>query len=285
VLFYNTTGSENTVSGLGAMQSNTTGGRNTVSGNAALYRNYSGSSNTVSGYYALVYNTTGNNNIAIGAGAGYYAPGENSNSIYIGSAGLGTFGGDGNDASGTIRIGDAGTQSSFFAAGVRGITTAASDAIPVVIDSNGQLGTVSSSLRFKEDVRDRSEASSGILRLRPVTFRYKQAFEDGLKPLDYGLIAEEVAEVYPDLVVKDKDGRIQTVQYQKLTPMLLNEVQKQHAEVQKLHDELDQQHLEAKRQNQFAQQQDETIRQLQSRLAALEALLPDKGATAVTAGR
>jgi hypothetical protein len=98
--------------------------------------------------------------------------------------------------------------------------------VPVLIDGNGQLGTVLSSIRFKEDVQDMAEASSGLLRLRPVTFRYKKPYADGSKPVDYGLIAEEVAEVYPDLVVKSADGQIQTVQYQKLTPMLLNEVQK-----------------------------------------------------------
>jgi Chaperone of endosialidase len=94
--------------------------------------------------------------------------------------------------------------------------------------------------------------SRSKLSLRPVTFRHRQAYTDGSKPLNYGLIAEEVAEVYPDLVVKGKDGPIQTVQYQKLTPMLLNEMQKQRAELE---------------------QQDETIRRLQARLAALEALL------------
>jgi hypothetical protein len=116
-------------------------------------------------------------------------------------------------------------------------------------------------------------ASSGLLRLCPVTFGYKRAYEDGSKPIDYGLIAEEVANVYPGLVVTGKDGQIQTVQFQKLTPMLLNELQKQHAEVQELNPKLDQQHLEAEKQNQRARQQDETIRQLQARLAALEALL------------
>ena len=95
-----------------------------------------------------------------------------------------------------------------------------------MIDSNGQFGTVNSSIRFKEDVHDMAAASDGLLRLRPVTYRYKQPYADGSKPVDYGLIAEEVAEVYPDLVVKGADGQIQTVQYQKLTPMLLNEVQK-----------------------------------------------------------
>jgi hypothetical protein len=127
----------------------------------------------------------------------------------------------------TIRIGTQGTQAAFYGAGIYGTTTALSGAVEVMIDSAGQLGTVSSSIRFKEDVRDMADASSGLLRLRPVTYRYKQAYADGSKPIDYGLIAEEVAEVYPDLVARNADGQIQTVQYQKLTPMLLNELQKQ----------------------------------------------------------
>src|SRR5207253_7188545 len=99
--------------------------------------------------------------------------------------------------------------------------------IPVVIDSAGQLRTVSSSRRFKEDIQDMGEASSGLLHLRPVTFRYKKPYADGSKPIQYGLIAEEVAEVYPDLVARSADGQIETVKYQVLDSMLLNEIQRQ----------------------------------------------------------
>jgi hypothetical protein len=106
-----------------------------------------------------------------------------------------------------------------------------------------------------------ADASSGLLRLRPVTYRYKQAYADGSKPIDYGLIAEEVAEVYPDLVVKGADGLVQTVQYQKLTPMLLNELQKQ---------------------NEIIRQQREQVQKLESRLAAIEAMLAGKAAMAQT---
>jgi hypothetical protein len=126
-----------------------------------------------------------------------------------------------------------------------------SSGIPVFINSAGQLGTINSSIRYKEDVHDMADASSALFRLRPVTYRFKQAYADGSKPIDYGLIAEEVAEVYPDLVVRNADGQIQTVQYQKLTPMLLNEVQKQHR---------------------LLEEQTETIRLLEKRLTALEAV-------------
>jgi hypothetical protein len=180
----------------------------------------------------LTFNATGASNIALGDSAGIHAPPDNSNSIYIGSLGSAS------DSAGTIQIGTGGTQTSFFAAGITGVTTGANDAVAVVIDSHGQLGTINSSQRFKEDIQDMGDASDGLLRLRPVTYRYKQAYEDGSKPLDYGLIAEEVATIYPDLVVRDRDGKIQTVQYQKLTPMLLNELQKQAEQIRTLEDRL-----------------------------------------------
>ena len=160
------------------------------------------------------------------------------------------------NGNGGIRIGTQGTnlinQTSFFAAGIRGVTTGNNDAIPVVIDSNGQLGTVSSSRRFKEDINDMDTVSGGLMRLRPVTFRYRKPFADGSKPIQYGLIAEEVADVYPDLVVHSADGQIETVKYQVLDSMLLNELQKEHKQVQ---------------------EQAETIRVLETRLAALEKAL------------
>jgi hypothetical protein len=122
-------------------------------------------------------------------------------------------------------------QTSFFVAGTRGVTTGSNNAIPVLIDSNSQLGTVSSSRRFKEEIHDMGEASSGLMQLRPVTFRHKKPFADGSKPIQYGLIAEEVAEVYPDLVARSADGQIETVKYQVLPTMLLNEVQRQQSEI------------------------------------------------------
>ena len=111
-------------------------------------------------------------------------------------------------------------------AGVSGIKTGIANAVAVVIDSNGQLGTLNSSERYKKDIHDMDEASRRLLELRPVTYHYKELSEDGSNPLEYGLIAEEVAKVYPDLVAYDAHGKIETVQYHKLTPMLVNEVQR-----------------------------------------------------------
>ena len=124
-------------------------------------------------------------------------------------------------------LGKVGTQTMTFIAGVRGITTANFDAIPVVIDSTGQLGTVSSSRRFKEDIHDMADASRRLLGLRPVTFRYTQAYINGAKPIQYGLIAEEVADVFPELAVRGADGQVETVHYETLNVLLLNELQRQ----------------------------------------------------------
>ena len=103
----------------------------------------------------------------------------------------------------------------------------------MVIDSNGQLGTVSSSRRYKEDIHDMSEAevSEKLEQLRPVTFRYRKPYANGEKPIQYGLIAEEVAEIFPDLAVFNDKGQPETVKYHLLAPLLLNEVQKQQSQI------------------------------------------------------
>jgi len=221
VLYANTTGGFNTANGDQALQSNSAGNVNTASGASALFSNTTGSNNTAIGYQALGNNNDGNNNTAIGNGAAMSAPVGNSNGIYIGSAGTPS------DETGTIQIGTPGTHLSFFVAGVTQNNTGLGDAVPVMIDSNGQMATNVTSQLSTEDIRDMGDASNGLLSLRPVTFRYKKAYKDGSKPLDFGLIAEEVAQVFPELAVKGKDGNFVTVQYQKLTPMLLNELQKQ----------------------------------------------------------
>jgi hypothetical protein len=243
----NTTGSNNTAIGDEALRSNTIGGYNTAVGDSALFNNATGSANTAIGENALASNTTGNNNIAIGYFAASYVSG--SNNIHIGNTGSASD-------SGTIRIGSSTSffdchffggpgcdpQTSFFAAGIRGTTTANNDAVPVVIDSAGQLGTVSSSRRYKEDIQDMGDASSGLMRLHPVTFRYQKPFADGSKPVQYGLIAEEVAAVYPDLVAHSADGQIETVKYQVLDSMLLNEAQRQERTIHTLEQQLAQEH-------------------------------------------
>jgi hypothetical protein len=223
--------------GVGVLQQYTSGYSNTAAGASALYSNTTGASNTAAGDSALYSNITGSNNIAIGYNAAKNVAGGNSNNIHIGTQGS-------SSDNGTIRIGgntnffDPANQTQFFVSGVRGITTANNDAIPVVIDSGGQLGTVNSSRRYKQDIQDMGYASSGLMRLRPVTFRNQKPFADGSKPIQYGLIAEEVAEVYPDLVVHSSDGQIETVKYQVLDSLLLNEVQRLNKENQVLQERL-----------------------------------------------
>jgi Chaperone of endosialidase len=212
----NTTGSDNTAVGAQALQSNTTGGANTATGFDALFSNTTGNNNTAMGAGALFFNTTGGNNTAIGINAGSFVTTGNDN-IHIGSNGI-----DGDDA--LIRIGSP-VYVATFIAGIRGVTTEANDALAVLIDSNGQLGTTNSSRRVKTDIHDLAEYSRALHQLRPVSFRYRNHPSDG--PPEYGLIAEEVAEIYPELVVRDTDGQPSGVRYHVLPAMLLNEQQRQ----------------------------------------------------------
>jgi hypothetical protein len=246
----NTTGFYNTADGVGALQANTTGFYNTAQGYSAMSANTTGTNNVAVGYQALMGVTSGSNNIAIGHLSGN-AVTTNSNNIYLGSQGI-------SSDSNTIRIGDPNFQTTVFVAGAYG-STVGSNGVPLVVDSSGQLGTIVSSRRYKEEIRDMGEASSGLLRLRPVTFRYKKALSDGTKPVQYGLIAEEVAEVYPDLVARTADGQIETVKYQVLDSMLLNELQKQNATIAAQRDQI--------------RDQQAQIRELAERLARIEAAM------------
>lgn len=215
-LGFNTTGSYDTAVGTAALFSNTTGNYNTANGMDALAGNTSGSSNTAVGNDAL-YNSTGNDNIGLGDSAGFNIT-TGSNNIEIGNQG-------GSSDDGFIRIGSG--QTTTIIAGIWNTTIPGG--VPVYLNKYGHLGTLTSSKRFKEDIQTIGEASDKLLQLRPVSFRYKQAADDGTKPLQYGLIAEEVAKVYPELVQYDRDGKPYTVSYNFLAPLLLSELQKEHA--------------------------------------------------------
>jgi hypothetical protein len=249
-------GSGNTAVGSMALAANTYGGGNTAIGASALVNATGSNGNTAVGSGAL-QNTTGAGNIALGAGAGGNI-GSGSNNIIIG-----TLGGSTDDS--VTRIGECCIQSATYIAGIPGVNV--SGGVPVVVNGNAQLGVEASSRRYKDDIQDMGDASKGLLRLRPVTFHYKRADFDGSKPLEYGLIAEEVADVYPELVVRGKDGEVESIQYQKLPAMLLNELQKEHRN--------------AEEQAHHIQHQDETIKKLEARLAALEA----QSVTATASGK
>jgi hypothetical protein len=212
-LFANTTGRVNTAVGDRALANNTTASSNVAFGYLALSSNTIGIENTASGAQALM-NNTGSRNIAVGANAGVNLKTGNAN-IYLGNTGVVS-------EANTIRLGQRDIQTRTFIAGVFGKT--ASGGSQVLINSAGQLGTVVSSARYKRDIQTMGENSQGLYQLRPVTFRYKQ---DAQAARQYGLLAEEVAKVYPELVVRGSKGEVESVQYHQLIPMLLNELQHQ----------------------------------------------------------
>jgi hypothetical protein len=225
-LYSNTHGAGNVAVGGVALSHNTTGNSNTAVGVSALVNNTVGSSNTAVGSNALNQNSTGSRNIAVGPGAGINLKTGNNN-IYIGNAG-------GSSDQDKIKIGT--TQTAAYIAGIRdvGVTTG----VQVFIGSDGQLGTLPSSRVFKWDIHDIGDAGSGLMRLRPVVFRYKQPAPDGTYPVEYGLIAEEVADVIPELVTRSATGEVQSVRYHLLNVMLLSEVQKQQVRIRELEEEI-----------------------------------------------
>jgi Chaperone of endosialidase len=219
-LVFNTTGNQNTADGYAAMLFNTTGNNNTGTGYFALWANTTGNNNTATGYNALLNSTTGNNNIALGYFAGSNLT-TGDNNIDIGNTGVA---GEAN----TIRIGTVGTQTTTYVAGVMGKTTPRGT--PVFININGQLGTVTSSARFKDGIKAMDKASEVIFALKPMTFHYKKEVDPEGIP-QFGLVAEEVEKVSPALITRDADGKPYTVRYEAVNAMLLNEFLKEHRTV------------------------------------------------------
>jgi endosialidase-like protein len=217
----NSTGAHNTAIGLHALGDNTMGHSNTAIGCLALGDNTMGNNNTAVGYLAL-YDNTGSNNIALGSRAGdYHVSGDNN--IYIGNNGM-------TSEEGQIRIGQFNLHTATYIAGIR---HAAVTGNPVVIGMGGQLGVTMSSARFKEAIKPIDKASEAILALKPVSFRYKNEVDpDGIP--QFGLVAEQVEKVNPDLVARDEDGKAYTVRYDAVNAMLLNEFLKEHRKVQEL---------------------------------------------------
>jgi hypothetical protein len=222
-LFNNTTSFANTAIGGVALESNTTGFANTAIGDGALVNNTTGFLNTATGNQALLSNTTGTSNIALGVSAGMNLT-TGSNNIDIGNAGAA-------GESNKIRIGTNGTHRNTFIAGISGVTVAGG--VGVIIDARGHLGTVVSSERFKDQIKPMDKASEAILALQPVTFRYKHELDpDGIP--QFGLVAEQVEKVNPDLVARDDQGQPYSVRYEAVNAMLLNEFLKEHRKVQEL---------------------------------------------------
>jgi hypothetical protein len=245
-LFSNTTGDINVATGQQALYHNTTGDGNVAVGASALFNNTSGTDNVANGFSALL-NNTGSGNVALGSLAGAALTTGNSN-IDIGNNVVGVAG-----ESNTLRIG----QSVFttFIAGISGVNEGGTISA-VYINTDGQLGTQPppSARRFKKEIKPMDQTSEAILALKPVTFEYKS---DSTGTPQFGLIAEEVANVNPDLVVRDGEGQIYTVRYDAVNAMLLNEFLKEHRKVEE--------------QNRKIEEQEANIRQLKSTAVKQEA--------------
>lgn len=225
----NITGWENTANGAYALESNTDGDRNTAFGVFALHYNTMGYFNTAIGALSLTLNTTGDRNLALGYSAGF-SNSTGSDNILIASSG--------GNQSNTLRIGEGtGTgqfqQDRAFISGIHNATLNGMNEHPVCVDDDDQLGVCSeSSARFKSEIAEMGSLSTSLLDLRPVVFQYKPEAKKGPRPMEYGLIAEEVAEVFPHLVRYDDEGKPLTLRYDLLTPLLLNELQKQNRQNQ-----------------------------------------------------
>ncbi len=248
-LLSNTASTRNVAVGAAALDSLTSGEMNTAVGNVSLEQGVSVNFNTALGRHALG-RTQGDQNTGLGFFAGWNLSDDGTNNIYIGNAGPVPIGTESN----TIRIG---TQTATivtvgnppfeshpmpahtatFIAGISGRPVVGNT---VVVNANGKLGTATSSERFKKDIKPMDKASEAVLALKPVTFRYKAAIDQDRIP-QFGLIAEEVEKVNPDLVVRDTEGKPYTVRYDAVNAMLLNEFLKEHRKVQEQAREIQQQ--------------------------------------------
>jgi hypothetical protein len=205
------TADQNTATGAGALLSNFTGTANTANGTFALYYNLEGGNNTAIGDTALANNTTGSQNTALGQGAGFNQT-TGSGNVYIG-----------------VVPGVAGESNACYIASIFGQTSASG--IPVLINSSNKLGTMTSSKRFKKDIKPMDKASEVLLALEPVTFHYKKEI-DAAGTSQFGLVAEDVEKVNPELVVRDKEGKPYSVRYDAVNAMLLNEFLKAHQKME-----------------------------------------------------
>ena len=236
----NTAGEQNTAIGVSAMRDNTMGGLNTAVGCFTLRDNNNGILNTAIGYNALPNNITGGSNTAIGYSAGLNVTG------------------DGNVC---IGAGMSGALAQDNRTWIRNVYSDVATTRVAYVDSDGHVGTLSSSRRYKEEIRPMDQASEALFTLKPVTFRYKKAV-DPSQALSFGLIAEEVAQVNPALITRDEQGKAQTVRYEMVNAMLLNEFLKEHRR--------------GEEQDCKIQEQETTIAELRSEIRNLAAMVNEQ---------
>ncbi len=254
-LYNNATGDNNTANGQRALFDNLNGSRNTANGDGALSNNTTGNSNTAEGFQALGANTTGSYNIALGRDAGRDVTTAD-DVICIGTVGA--------DVSHSCYVGNIFDQPS-------------PSGLAVFVNRDGKLGTIMSSRRFKEDIQPMDKASEAILALQPVTFRYKKDF-DPTETAQFGLVAEEVAKVNPDLVVRDKEGKPYSVRYDQVNAMLLNEFLKQRKKVEDQQETIAQLKSDATKEAAASIELKSTVAQQQKALEILTARLQEQAA-------
>src|SRR6266536_788664 len=286
-LNHDTTGKNNTATGIRALFSNTSGSNDTAIGVYALYGNTIGWFNSAVGAFALTNNAIGNYNTATGYGALNHTTGDfntalgqaalaanitgSFNTALGAGAGLGVttadhvicVGSGGANVSNSCFIGTPGVQGNVYVAGIYGAPISGGTATAVYIDSDGKLGTVLSSARFKQDIHGMDKASEAVLALRPVIFCYKKEL-DPKGIVQFGLIAEDVEKINPALVVRDKQGKPYSVRYDQVNAMLLNEFLKEHRKVEE--------------QGRKAEAQEATVTQLKKGMELLTAQLKEQAA-------
>jgi hypothetical protein len=265
----NATGSGNTFSGFKSGSINSSGTGNVFSGQFSGFANNAGNYNTFLGYAAGESNSSGNNNTFLGQAAGINNA-TGSYNVYISTFGTP----DGSQESNTIRIGDPSIQKSAYIAGV--YTSMISGAQGVWVNAYGQIGQIASSRRYKEEIRDMGAKTVDLMKLRPVTFLYRRELDPGNRTLQYGLIAEEVADVYPELVEYNSKSEPISVKYHLLTSMLLNELQYQYKRVNAQREQMTV--LEQQINEQRAQ-----LNSMRERLDRLEKVLVEPSSIAQTA--
>jgi hypothetical protein len=270
-LFFNR-GSWNTATGIAALHSNATGNNNTANGQRALYDNLSGSRNTATGVGALGNNTMGDNNTADGC----QTLGNNTTGSF--NIALGINAGSGvTTADDVICIGTAGADVSHSCYIDNIFNQSSPSGLAVFVNANGKLGTIMSSRRFKEDIKPIDKASEAILALQPVMFRYKKDF-DPTGTAQFGLLAEDVAKVNPDLVVRDKEGKPYSVRYDQVNAMLLNEFLKERKKVEDQQETIAQLKSDATKQEAARIELKSTVAQQQKAMEVLTAQLKEQAA-------
>ncbi len=270
-LFFNR-GSWNTANGIGALHSNATGTNNTANGQRSLYDNLNGSRNTANGSAALGNNTMGNNNTA----DGFQTLGNNTTGSF--NIALGNNAGSGvSTADDVICIGAAGADVSHSCYIGNIFNQSSPSGLAVFVNSDGKLGTIMSSRRFKEDIKPMDKASEAILALQPVAFRYKKDF-DPTGTAQFGLVAEDVAKVNPDLVVRDKEGKPYSVRYDQVNAMLLNEFLKERKKVENQQETIAQLKSDATKQEAATIELKSTVAQQQKAMEVLTAQLKEQAA-------